>query len=250
MIGAPLGLLIADLAALLLAPALDWLVQSRPAAGVFVAVLARAAVAGIVAVHLLPHGVEVLGPAAIALLLAGLGGAMLWERSAHRVSLAGGAAAALIVHHLVDGIAIATGPELGIAVVLHTAPVGIVAWRLGAERGGAGAGAALLAAVAAATVTGFGAGRLGLGEAATPIATGVACALGGSLLHALGHASPPEGTGRAAAAGAAAGLGLIALLVALDPPEAGGLVVGIAAGLAIGGVGLGRALARGAATRT
>lgn len=214
--------LAADVAALLAAPGLDALVRRSPGWSAFVTDLCRAAVAGIVLLHLLPHAWHALGVTAIVLFVGGAAGVLWAERwTAQRDStVLGWAAAALGAHHLADGVGLAlaaTEPELGPAVILHAVPVALVAWRLGVARGGPVVGWGLVAWIALSTVAGFAIGRVGAGLVVEPLAVGVACALGGGLLHALSHVPHETDHPRASGLGVVVGLGVVAALAVAEP---------------------------------
>lgn len=228
-------ILAADLAALLAAPGLDALVRRSPGWSAFVTDLCRAAVAGIVVLHLLPDAWRELGVAALLLFVGGAAGVVWVERwTSHRESTVfGWAAAALGAHHLADGVGLAfsaTEPELGTAVVLHALPVALVAWRLGVAQGGARIGWAIVAWIALWTVLGYAVGALGAGLIIEPVAVGVSCALGGGLLHALSHVPHDEHHPRAS------GLGVIVALI--------GVVLLAVADQTVGGLGTMDTIAR------
>lgn len=215
-------ILVADVAALLAAPGLDALVRRSAGWSAFVGELCRAAVAGIVLLHLLPHAWQDLGVLAIVLFVAGAVGVLWVERQATQrdATVLGWAAAALGAHHLADGVGLAlaaTEPELGPAVILHAVPVALVAWRLGVARGGPRIGWALVVWIAISTVIGFAIGRFGVGLVIEPVAVGVACALGGGLLHALSHVPHATGHPRASGLGVVVGLGVVAALAVAEP---------------------------------
>ncbi|MDJ0710892.1 MAG: hypothetical protein QNJ14_10895 [Woeseiaceae bacterium] len=95
-----------------------------------------AAIAWIVGVHILPEAIEATGwPAAVAL-LAGMAFPFLLRRVFHlaaktaHIALLALAALALILHALIDGIALspAGGDQLAVAVIIHRVPVGMAIW--------------------------------------------------------------------------------------------------------------------------
>jgi hypothetical protein len=215
-------MLLADLAALGVAPALDGLTRARPGWHRLLTELSRVGVAGIVLLDLVPHGWASLGPLALALFVGGALGVVAVERvlRVRDDGLVGPAAVvALGAHHVVDGIGLGLGDaELSAAVVVHAVPVALVAWRIGVERGGPRLGWATVGWIALSTWVGFGVGAFGLGADAERMSTGVACALGGGLLHALLHldAHASEGHAREGFVGGLGGLGLALGLLWVD----------------------------------
>ena len=95
-----------------------------------------AAIAWIVGVHIIPEALEMAGYWALALLLLGIAFPYLIGRIFHLASrtahaaLLALAAVALVLHAVIDGIALmpASGGGLAIAVILHRIPVGMAIW--------------------------------------------------------------------------------------------------------------------------
>jgi hypothetical protein len=148
----------------------------------------RWVVVAIVLSHVVPEGWEAAGPLAPLALFVGFGLAHGAERltGAHQGLAVMGAAMAF--HHLFDGFALgqpAHGAWLAPAIVLHTLPVALLAWRLAAARSTA-AGAGMLASLVAATVAGFALARGGAAPSDAAAAL-FACFVGGWLAQALGH---------------------------------------------------------------
>ena len=94
------------------------------------------AIAWIVGVHIVPEAFEALGWSAVIALAAGMAFPFLLRRIFHlaastaHVALLSLAALALVLHALIDGIALlpASGDKLAIAVIIHRLPVGMAIW--------------------------------------------------------------------------------------------------------------------------
>jgi uncharacterized membrane protein YraQ (UPF0718 family) len=215
--------LIANLVALGAAPLLARLLRGRPRVEGFTDGLVQVVVGGLLVVHVLLFGLAAVGWPALLALGAGVAVGVFahrlpgGEKNAVRLAMV-----ALVLHGLVDGAALRSPDEhdeealIAWAVVLHTVPVGLATWRIGAARGGPRLAAALLLMSAIATAVGwFGAGRLLHG--APPAILGVAqCLVAGALLHVLGHLG--QGLSRrAGGAGALVGVGVVGLLAADHP---------------------------------
>jgi len=99
-------------------------------------VLIIAAIAWIIGVHIVPDAVQVAGWTALAFLALGMAFPYLLRRIFHLASSAMHtallliAALALVLHAVIDGIALlpGNGDQLGIAVILHRLPVGMAIW--------------------------------------------------------------------------------------------------------------------------
>ncbi len=128
--------LILSIAALLLGPAIYAVGRRNRIAKHVLHAAIVLTIAVIIAVHIIPEAIEHGGKVAIAVILAGLAFPILLERlfrkatdSAHLV-IVGLAAAGLLVHAVVDGIALLPGSGKGLAyaIVLHRLPVGMAIW--------------------------------------------------------------------------------------------------------------------------
>ncbi len=94
------------------------------------------AIAWIVGAHIVPEAFGTAGPVVIIALLVGMAFPFLLRRIFHlasstaHVALLALAAFALILHALIDGIALspAGGDQLAIAVIIHRLPVGMAIW--------------------------------------------------------------------------------------------------------------------------
>lgn len=185
-----------DIAAVLLAPALDRLAARWPAGEWWVLEAARALVLGVVLLHVLPGGWEELGPLALLTTAAGFASATLAEGRGGSgmggTSLAT-TAVALAAHHLLDGVALGQrdAHHLGLAVIAHTVPVALLSWRLASRRLGAVGGWALLLTLAGSTVVGYGLGLQAL-PGAGPGPAALTTFLGGWLVHVFGHRHDAE----------------------------------------------------------
>jgi hypothetical protein len=128
--------LILSIAALLLGPAIYAAGRNNPVAKRVLNASILLTIGVIIAVHIIPEAIEHGGKTAIAVILAGLAFPMLLERlfrkatdTAHLV-IVGLAAAGLLVHAVVDGIALLpeSGTGLAYAIILHRLPVGMAIW--------------------------------------------------------------------------------------------------------------------------
>ncbi len=195
--------LVLSAVALLAAPLLDRGLRARPSTQGLAEGALQVFVGGLVLVHVLPFGLVAAGwPAAVAL-VAGVGLSLSARRvpGGERWAL-GVAACGLLLHCMVDGATLTLpigeggGGARGWAVVLHSLPVGLAAWRVAWERGGRTLAGGLLVARALATAVGWSAAEQVL-EGATAAGLGIVqCLVAGALLHALGPlAAPSRSTG-------------------------------------------------------
>ena len=153
------------------------------------------AVPGLVLWQVLPHAWAEHGVLAILTLAAGMGTPALIERASHAVAphtddlalLAG--LSGLALHASLEGAAIA--PEeaaLGLAIILHRIPVGLVIWWMLEPRYGFVGGALGVGAVAVATLIGHAAGSAVVADHGSGVELYQAF-VGGSLLHVVFHQS-------------------------------------------------------------
>ncbi|MCJ7589989.1 MAG: hypothetical protein MUO51_01390 [Woeseiaceae bacterium] len=128
--------LVLSIAALLLGPAIYAAGRTNPIAKRVLNASILLTIAVIIAIHISPEALEHGGKAAIIVILAGLAFPMILERlfrkatdTAHLVIVAL-AATGLLVHAVVDGIALLPGSGTGLAyaIVLHRLPVGMAVW--------------------------------------------------------------------------------------------------------------------------
>ncbi|MFT7581290.1 MAG: uncharacterized membrane protein YraQ (UPF0718 family) [Myxococcota bacterium] len=210
-------------------------------------------VGGIVLLHILPHSAEiaglgwVVGAAALGFILPAL-----IERIMHRVETHERASILLLifvglaVHAALDGAAlVGADPHmqaghhthvehppnllLGLGVILHRLPIGLVLWWIFEPRWGRVRTAGFLAGLAAATITGYYAGEAGLAGLPIEFLSVFQAFVGGSLLHVAidhpRHIEPSTGPLRQfpAALGALLGLGLLWFLGTSDTHAHGAL---------------------------
>jgi hypothetical protein len=128
--------LVLSIAALLLGPAIYAAGRNIPIAKRILNASILLTIALIIAIHIIPEALAHGGKIAIAVIVAGLAFPMLLERlfrkatdTAHLVIVAL-AATGLLVHAVVDGIALLPGSGTGLAyaIVLHRLPVGMAVW--------------------------------------------------------------------------------------------------------------------------
>jgi hypothetical protein len=214
--------LLLTLAAVSSAPVLAALLHRAPRWEAFGQGFTVVAVAGLVLLQVAPFGIATSGWAAVTALVAGL----LVGQSVHRFPGAEGAArwlasAALLVHGLLDGAALALeSPDsagVGWAVVAHSVPVGLATWRLGASLGGARRAAGLLLLSLGATVGGYFGSEAVLAGTSTGVLAVAQCAVAGTLLHVLAHLGGGEEAPARAGAGGIVGLGVLAAVGAEHP---------------------------------
>ena len=203
-------------------------------------------VSGLVLAHVLPHAVEQGGPMVVAVAILGMFLPLLIENwthdaadSAHawalRVALLG-----LVVHAGLDGAALydPERDELAWAVVLHRVPAALTLWVLLRPTQGVAVAAAMLGAMAIATVAGWSLGPT-ISEL-DPRALGAFSGLvAGSLLHVVVHRPhhhPEPGEARVAGVGALLGVLAVALpsfAEEIEAPLQATLDVVVAAGPAL-----------------
>lgn len=209
--------LVLALLALAAAPGIDWLSRRRPGVEAALDGGVQAVVLGVVLLIVLPYGVETAGASALGLMLAGVAVSVLLHRlPGFGAATAGMAVAALLLHALVDGAALAApmgdANPLAAAVILHVMPVGLAAWRVARLRAGTQRAALLLVATGACMTAGFVAtGAVTSASQAGPTALALS-GLAGALLSALHHAPNPA---RRLSEGLGSALGLLLVLALL-----------------------------------
>lgn len=224
-------LLFATLAALASGPLWYLLAQRRPALLSFLDGFVLISICGLVLLEVLPEAFSAGGLWSLGFLALGLLGPSVLEhglarvrRGTHLFAL-GLAIVGLVLHSLGDGAALAaeaaqTHGALGLAIAIHSVPVGLVVWWLLYPVFGAWLPALALIAMGTGTVTGF---VFGVSVAGLLGAEGWAwfqALIAGSILHVIfgqphldedaahHHAPPPfEGLGNLAAALALAAFG-------------------------------------------
>lgn len=205
-IPAPL-LLALSLAALAGAPLLFGLGQRHRSILWFLDGFVFLSLGGILLFDVLPHALVAGGWAAgvaagIGLVLPFAAERSGWRalRSTHSVVILVGMVG-LAVHSLIDGVALSGAgypsqsglhSTLGLAVLLHNLPVGVVIWWIVRPAYGVMWAGAALAFTAAATGLGYGLSESLLGFLDGPSRAGFEALVGGSLLHVLVHRHAPE----------------------------------------------------------
>jgi len=198
-------LVIASLVALLVGPVLHRVAEKARWALATLDGFVLVALGGLILLHVLPHSLELAGVWA---LVAGIVGLLvpgaLHKLLTRRQGKAGPvlvplALAGLVVHALLDGVALAApsgehagehSEMLALAVVLHRLPVGLALWWMSRPAWGRLAAFGVLALNAVATVVGATVGASALeGTAGAGLATFQAL-VAGSLLHVLFEHSP------------------------------------------------------------
>ncbi len=194
-------------------------------------------IAGLAAVHIIPHAVEAAGFGVIAVAILGFFGPGWAEHALHKAADRVHSATlvlavlGLLLHGFFDGVGLAGPTEhestLGIAVLLHRLPVAITLWWLLRPRDWRLA-AGVLFGLAVMTVTGF-----GLADALAPTLDAkwlgyVQALIAGSVLHVVAHRPPPTampssvGRGKLwAGVGALAGIVAVAMLSSEHITEVG-----------------------------
>lgn len=233
-------LLIATLAALLSGPVLYVVAQRRPALLSFLDGFVLVSIAGLVLLDAVPEAFGVGGWPVLLFLLLGMLGPTALEhglsharREAHLLAL-GLAILGLVLHSVGDGSALAGSDEahgaaLGLAIAIHSIPVGLMVWWLLYPVFGIALPTLALVAMGAATVIGF---RYGMSFSLVLGAEGWAwfqALIAGSILHVIfgrphleddsehqHSVAPFEGLGNIAA------LGALIWLALSHTPHAGG----------------------------
>lgn len=128
--------LILSIAALLLGPVIYGAGRKSPLARRVLNAIILLTIAFIIAVHIIPEALQYGGALPIIIILAGLVFPVLLERlfkkatdTAHLV-IVGIAAAGLLIHSIIDGVALLpqSGTGLAYAIILHRLPVGMALW--------------------------------------------------------------------------------------------------------------------------
>ena len=198
-------------------------------------------VAGLVLLHILPHGFALCGWPAVLAVVLGLVIPVVAHQALHgqgreRKAVLAIAVVALGVHATLDGVSLAgRGHEhaggftlLAVAVVLHRFPVAIAIWWMTRPVFGASIAVAVLTMVGVATVGGYALAGSVFGPESQWTMGMVQAAMGGALLHVVAHHGPRphDATSRpprwpdvaGATAGCAVLLGIVAAEVAQGEP--------------------------------
>ena len=164
-------------------------------------------VGGLLSLHVLPTAFEDGGVLTALWLLAGLMLPGLLERGSHKAGAEqthlvalGLAVVALVVHTIVDGIAIGNvqadiehALPTAIAVVMHRLPVGIAVWVIVRPERGANAAYGVLALIAVGTIIGFVGGQSLLAGLDARAFAWFQAFVAGSVVHVLFHAHGMNG---------------------------------------------------------
>lgn len=185
--------LLLSLAAIGVAPLLDRPLGRHAALASGADAFAAVAVLGTVLLHVLPHGVEQLGPLALLAAAAGLALPSICDLGGIRI-LGVAAVAGLGAHALVDGAMLAAPDEdaashaLSWAVVIHTVPLSLAIWRAARPHGSALA-AALLGYAAICELLGW-TGARALLDASGGLLGLLQCFTAGTMLHFVWAPAP------------------------------------------------------------
>lgn len=184
------------LVALVIGPLLYRLLRSRRPMVRALDLFVMVSISLLVALEVIPGTYGEGGWPSLLFLVAGALGPSLLERVAGRLRREAHLAAlylalgGLVLHAMADGAGLAPGPAaasdaLGVAVVIHSIPVGLMVWWLVAPALGQRWAAWSIAAMALATVAGYGLGaglNQFLGEQAT---AWMQALIAGSILHVV-----------------------------------------------------------------
>lgn len=159
--------------------------------------LSLALVGGLVVLHLLPHALEHGGlPAIVAGLLAAIAPSLLERWGVTDASWSLFALAALTVHATLDGAALATASEpvsaLGLAVVAHRLPVGLVVFSEAAHEAPPARGWVAVGVLILATVGGWAVGAPLADLGPSWLGGVLEAVVAGALLHVLLEEATPQ----------------------------------------------------------
>jgi uncharacterized protein len=213
----PVMMLVSALLALFGGPLLDAVGHLERRAHAFVDGFVFVTVAGLVLVGLLPEAVATMGPAALGFAAAGFLALVALEYGFVRTAPGAHSAmlllalAALVLHQLLDGVALhldaeatmangtpllhdddhdhdhAADGSLTLAIALHNIPLGIAVWFLAARAWGTRLALLVLAALAGTTAAGYALGPRLLAALASPALNAFQAFLAGSILHVVAH---------------------------------------------------------------
>ena len=172
------------------------------------------AIGALILFVMMPELIEQAGAGVLVAMLAGMALPVALERLGEqardktRALVVGTALMALLLHALLDGVALGTHGEshhldlaLAVALVLHRLPVGLAVWMFVAPRYGERLGWGVLGLVGLATGVGFGLGELNLSSLGGGWLAFFQAFVAGSLLHVLAHQHLPDEEEEAAAVG-------------------------------------------------
>lgn len=155
--------------------------------------LIMVAIAAIIIIHIVPEALRQGGSIAILVIVLGLAFPMLLERlfkkatdTAHLVVVAI-AALGLLVHAIVDGVALlpASGTGLAHAVILHRIPVGMALWWAVKPSFGTAIAATMFVLIILATAAGYFVGESAVQIAETKSIAMLQAFVAGSLIHVV-----------------------------------------------------------------
>ena len=155
--------LILSIVALLLGPVIYTAGQKNRTARRVLDWLILLTIAAIIAIHVVPEALQHGGKTAVLVLLVGLVFPMLLERLFKKATdtvhllIVALAAAGLLIHAIVDGIALLpeNGTALAYAIVLHRLPIGMVIWCVVRPNFGTAVAVGVFAAIIGATAAGY-----------------------------------------------------------------------------------------------
>jgi len=185
--------LILSIAALLLGPAVYAAGRENRIAKRVLDGFILLSIAAIIVIHVVPEALQYGGKLALIVILLGLAFPMLLERlfrkatdSAHLFIVAL-AAAGLLIHAVVDGIALLpeSGTSLAYAIVLHRFPVGMAIWCVVRPNFGTAIAVSVFALVIVATAAGYFTGASMLELAETRTVALLQAFISGSLIHVV-----------------------------------------------------------------
>ena len=185
--------LILSIAALLLGPAFYAAGRENRIAKRVLDGFILLSIAAIIVIHVVPEALQYGGKLALIVILLGLAFPMLLERlfrkatdSAHLFIVAL-AAAGLLIHAVVDGIALLpeSGTSLAYAIVLHRIPVGMAIWCVVRPNFGTAIAVSVFALVIVATAAGYFTGASMLELAETRTVALLQAFISGSLIHVV-----------------------------------------------------------------
>ena len=185
--------LILSIAALLLGPVIYAKSRGNPALRRVLNGLILGTIAAIIGLHIIPEALQHGGSLAVVLIVAGIAFPMILERlfskatdAAHLVIVAI-AAAGLLIHAIIDGIALLpeSGKGLAYAIVVHRLPVGMAIWWAVHRNFGKTVTAIVFASIILATAAGYFVGDSIIEMAEAKTLAMLQAFVSGSLIHVV-----------------------------------------------------------------
>ncbi len=185
--------LILSIAALLLGPIIYAVGRQNRLVRRILDALVLITIAAIIGIHIIPEALKHGGALAIGLIVLGLAFPMILERlfkkatdAAHLVIVAV-AAVGILIHAVVDGIALlpASGTGLAFAIVLHRLPVGMALWWAVRPNFGKLAAVLVFALIILATAAGYFVGESIVEMAEARTLAMLQAFVSGSLIHVI-----------------------------------------------------------------